>query len=142
MKDEQINIRLDEELKLYLNSVCDELGCTMSSYIRNRISSPEYINVTIEYDKDIDVIMNRMGNNINQIARNLNTLQSVFKEQDILTEEQGIKDMIQTAALLLKENKEIYEEFVKQKKETDKRLYNIIKKREIFNYLENDETEK
>lgn len=139
MKNKEVHFRLDEELRLFLNSACEELGCNMSSYIRNRIFSPEYINVTIEYDKDIDIVMNRMGNNINQIARSLNTLQSIFQAQDILNETEGIKEMISKAFFLLKENKEIYEDFAKQKKETDKQLYKIIKKREIFNFLEVDE---
>ena len=142
MKDKQINFRLDEELRVYLNSVCEELGCNMSSYIRNRIFSPEYINVAIEYDKDIDVVMNRMGNNINQIARSLNTLQNIFQTQDIIDEAEGIKEMISTAISLLKENREVYEEFTKQKKETEKQLYRIIKKREVFEFLEIDEMEK
>lgn len=142
MKNKEVHFRLDEELWLFLNSACEELGCTLSSYMRNRIFSPEYINVAIEYDKDIDVVMNRMGNNINQIARSLNTLQNIFQTQDIINEAEGIKEMIATAISLLKQNREIYEEFAKQKKETEKQLYRIIKKREIFEFLEIDEKEK
>ena len=98
--------------------------------------------MAIEYDKDIDVVMNRMGNNINQIARSLNTLQNIFQTQDIIDEAEGIKEMISTAISLLKENREVYEEFTKQKKETEKQLYRIIKKREVFEFLEIDEKEK
>lgn len=90
--------------------------------------------MAIEYDKDIDVVMNRMGNNINQIARSLNTLQNIFQTQDIIDEAEGIKEMISTAISLLKENREVYEEFTKQKKKQKNNYIELSRKEKFLNF--------
>lgn len=136
MKDKRIYCRLDDDLKLFLENVSKELDCTISSYIRNRIYSPEYVYVHLEYNRDFETVLTQMGNNINQIARKLNVLLKTFNETDELKNNtDGLIVLLKSIQSSLDENKNLYEEFMQTKKEANKELLKIIKEKRVFNFL-------
>lgn len=136
MKNNQFNFRLDDEMQLFLENVSKELDCTISSYIRNRIYSPEYVYVHLEYNKDLENVLTQMGNNINQIARKLNVLLKTFNETDELKNNtDGLTVLLESIRLSLNENKKVYEEFMQTKKEVNKELLKIIKEKRVFDFL-------
>jgi len=72
MKDKQINLRLSQELYNMLQLKSKASNMTASNYIRTSINSSQ---IKIDNSKDIGKLIgaiNKIGNNINQIAYTLN----------------------------------------------------------------------
>ena len=149
-RNHTVTIRMNNEEYNLLQNKVKESGRTQQEVVIKaiadlKIASTEEVEELKRLNQMFADILSQLRGattNINQIARSLNTLQNIFQTQDIIDEAEGIKEMISTAISLLKENREVYEEFTKQKKETEKQLYRIIKKREVFEFLEIDEKEK
>lgn len=136
MKNKRFELRLDEELKLFIHEAAKELDCSESAFVRDRIFSPEYFKITIDYDKELDKGINKVGNNMNQIARNLNTLMNVFKgNEDQLIKEDGILVSLRKIEELLLENKKVFENILKEKHEANKNLFNVVMSRETYEFL-------
>lgn len=78
-KDKVIVIRVDEKTKRRIKNKADKLGLNMSEYvIKQCISKKLIIN---EYDKNLMIAANRVGTNINQAVRILNTYHNI-EERD------------------------------------------------------------
>lgn len=71
MKNKRITIRVDEKLKEKIKSQSKKANMTMSEYI-NRVLKNKNI-VVIEQGREICFELNKIGNNVNQIARKLNS---------------------------------------------------------------------
>ena len=83
MKDKQINLRLSQELYNMLKLKSKASNMTASNYIRTSINSSQ---IKIDNSKDIGKLIgaiNKVGNNINQIAYTLNKANSSNKLNDI-----------------------------------------------------------
>lgn len=137
MKDKRFELRLDEELKLFIHEASEELGCSASSFVRDRIYSPEYYKISLDYDSSLERSINKVGNNINQIARNLNTLMDVFKgnEEQLLQESKGIISSLKKVEELLLENRSEFEKILQQKHEANKELFKVVLNRKTYSFL-------
>lgn len=92
-KNKSIMLRLDEETILKLDDIASNLGMTRSELIRDFISNGIHNNKDNKIQRISDVserqlhslltAINRVGNNINQIARNKDI--SADMKQDIAT---------------------------------------------------------
>ena len=71
IKNSDIHLRVDEKLKEKIKSQSKKANMTMSEYI-NRVLKNKNI-VVIEDGKEIYYELNKIGNNVNQIARKLNS---------------------------------------------------------------------
>lgn len=83
MKDKQINLRLSQELYNMLQLKSRASNMTASNYIRTAINSSQ---IKIDNSKDIGKLIgsiNKVGNNINQIAHTLNKANNSNKLKDI-----------------------------------------------------------
>jgi len=72
MKDKQINLRLSTELYNMLQVKSKASNLSASDYIRQSINNSD---IKIDNSKDISKLiasLNHIGNNINQISKNLN----------------------------------------------------------------------
>lgn len=81
----RVEIRTDANFKKYLEEASAFHGCTMTDFVITQCLNQEYIEVNW---KDIDELIrlfSNLANNINQIARILN---SARKNSDFLTDEQ------------------------------------------------------
>ncbi len=72
MKDKQINLRLSDELFKILNIKSSSANTTNSDYIRSLIIANE-----VKYNNSKNILeligaINKIGNNVNQIAKGLN----------------------------------------------------------------------
>ena len=72
MKNKQVNLRLSDELFKMLNIKSSSANTTNSDYIRSLISMNE-----VKYNDSKNILhliesINKIGNNINQIAKGLN----------------------------------------------------------------------
>lgn len=137
MKDKRFELRLDEELKLFIHEASEELGCSASSFVRDRIYSPEYYKISLDYDSNLESCINRVGNNINQIARNLNTLMDVFtgNEEQLLKESKGVISSLKRVEELLLVNRKEFENILLQKQEANKELFKIVLNRKTYSFL-------
>jgi len=83
VKDKQINLRLSQELYNMLQLKSRASNMTASNYIRTAINSSQ---IKIDNSKDIGKLIgsiNKVGNNINQIAHTLNKANNSNKLKDI-----------------------------------------------------------
>jgi hypothetical protein len=72
MKDKQINLRLTNELFNQLTFKANTCGKSTSEFLRESIHNSE---IKVDNSKNINEMIfqvNRIGNNLNQIAKNLN----------------------------------------------------------------------
>ena len=70
MKNRKISFRIEEKLEEKIRSQSKKANMTMSSYLTKIISQK---NITvIEEGKNIYFELNKIGNNLNQIAKKLN----------------------------------------------------------------------
>lgn len=83
MKDKRVNIRLSKELFNMLTFKAIAAKKTTSEYIRESITTSD---IKVDNSKDINRLissLNLIGNNINQIAHNLNIANKSDKLDDI-----------------------------------------------------------
>lgn len=83
MKDKTITIRLSDELYNMLQIKASASNMNTSDYIRTSINDSD---IKVDNRKDIGKLIgsvNKVGNNINQIAHNLNIANSSNKLDDI-----------------------------------------------------------
>ena len=83
MKDKQINIRVNEEILKTLIVKANAANMNKSEYIIKCILNS---NIKVDNSKDISKLIgsvNKIGNNINQIAKNLNIANNTNKLDDI-----------------------------------------------------------
>ena len=81
-REHQIKIRLNEEEYQTLKQICFELDVTQSEFFRNAIMQRP--NVRTFEIKDLMVELKRQGNNLNQIAKALNS--RGFRNLEVLNE--------------------------------------------------------
>ena len=83
MKDKQINIRMNEDILNTLIVKANAVNMNRSEYIIKCILDSD---IKADNSKDISTLLgsiNKIGNNINQIARNLNIANNSNKLDDI-----------------------------------------------------------
>lgn len=83
MKDKQINIRLNQDILNILELKSKAINMNKSEYIIKAIIDSD---IKADNSKDICMLLgsvNKIGNNINQIARNLNIANNSNKLDDI-----------------------------------------------------------
>lgn len=70
-RTESLILRLTEVEKIRLISQAEEHGMSLSSYVRNKVFKGH---VTSKTDIQTVIELKRVGNNLNQIAKHLNTI--------------------------------------------------------------------
>jgi len=83
MKDKQINIRMNEDILNTLIVKASAVNMNRSEYIIKAILDSD---IKVDNSKDISMLLgsiNKIGNNINQIAKSLNIANSSNKLDDI-----------------------------------------------------------
>ena len=83
MKDKRIEIRVTQELYNTLQVKSKAAGMSISKYVRNAILESD---IKVDNSKDIATLIgsiNKIGNNLNQIAHNLNIANNSNKLDDI-----------------------------------------------------------
>lgn len=79
--DREIKFRVDEKTDMVLRKKAKEERISMSTYLRKLICSEKNISRSEYLDyKQLIYEINRIGNNINQVAKNHNS--SIYKESD------------------------------------------------------------
>ena len=102
-KYKQVKVNLDEEVHHKLKEFCDARNITMAEYFRNQINTkiddardPQQKRVHKTTDPKLLYHLNKIGNNLNQIARHLNEGNSL--EIQVLAEltniEQSLKEFL------------------------------------------------
>ena len=76
-----VSFRLSEEEKELLEKRATKLGVTRSEYIRQMVLQGFVINHRNEVIQDLVVAVNRIGVNINQIARVCNETRNVYASE-------------------------------------------------------------
>ena len=78
-KYKQVKVNLDEEVHQKLKEFCDARNITMAEYFRNQINTkiddarePQQKRVHKTTDPKLLYHLNKIGNNLNQIAKHLN----------------------------------------------------------------------
>lgn len=71
MKNKRITIRIEEKLKEKIKLESEKSNMTMSQYINNCLNNKSII--VIEKGKEIYYELNKIGNNLNQIAKKVNS---------------------------------------------------------------------
>lgn len=71
MKDETIHFRIEKRLKEKLEDESKKMNLSLSEYINKKLENKSL--VVIEEGKQIYYELNKIGNNLNQIARKLNS---------------------------------------------------------------------
>ena len=74
-KDNLITFRVEEPEHNFIKTQADEIGLTVSEYVRKRIQNKPI--VKIYHSKELIKQITGIGNNINQIARHTNTIESI-----------------------------------------------------------------
>ena len=82
MKQERITFRTEIKLKEKIRKESKKSNLSMSEYINRQLKNKNI--VVIESGKEIFFELNKIGNNLNQIARKLNTDNSTFKDSIII----------------------------------------------------------
>lgn len=72
MKDTTINLRLSKELKLILENKAKEANKTSSELLREAIINNQVSHNNSKHISQLIASINKIGNNVNQIAHNLN----------------------------------------------------------------------
>ena len=77
-KEKRVTIRFTEDEYNKLKTKADELGISLSTYIRKKaLGNRERI--SSKCNKELLYEMNRIGNNLNQIARHCNITKTIDK---------------------------------------------------------------
>ncbi len=77
-KDKRVTIRFTDDEYNQLKEKADELGISLSTYIRKKtLGNRERIST--KCDKKLLYEINRIGNNLNQIAKHCNTIGTIDK---------------------------------------------------------------
>lgn len=71
MKNKRITIRIEEKLKEKIKLESEKSNMTMSQYINKCLNNKSII--VIEKGKEIYYELNKIGNNLNQIAKKVNS---------------------------------------------------------------------
>lgn len=77
-KDKRVTIRFTQDEYNKLKDEATKLGITLSSYLRNKILGNRG-NLLTKCDKELLYELNRIGNNLNQIAKHCNINKSIDK---------------------------------------------------------------
>ena len=95
-KEKRVTIRLTQEEYEKLKEKANTLGITTSAYIRKKILGNRE-KVLTKCDKDLLYEINRIGNNLNQIAKHCNINKSVDKLvlQELVTIEQQLQKLLE-----------------------------------------------
>jgi len=96
-KDRMLRIRLTDELYNMLSFKAEASNKTMSEYIRELINNSEVKSSNKNYGALLGAI-NKIGNNVNQIAHNLNIANNANKLDEV------DYDNILTSLLLIEQN--------------------------------------
>ena len=96
MKDTSIHFRLDKKLKEKIKLESKKSNLTMSKYINNCLKNKSII--VIENGKEIYYELNKIGNNINQIAKKLNS--NIATSSDLKTLDNISKELANIWQLL------------------------------------------
>lgn len=83
MKTERFHLRLDPELKAEAKAKADKAGLSLSDFIRRSIKQCSIVkpslNSNLKIEKERIRELHRIGQNINQIARHVNTKKEIDK---------------------------------------------------------------
>ena len=114
-KNKRIDIRMSEEDYNFMKFLCEQYECNQTDLITELIRKGEYTELNYDVIKEFNRIFGNIGNNINQIARLLNTA----NKNTLFTEEQY--NEIERIYKVLKE------EYTKHQLGTDKMLRKIYR---------------
>ena len=78
LKDKKVTIRFTGDEYNKLNKNASDLGLTLSAYIRHKVLGNRE-RITTKCTKELLYEINRIGNNLNQIAKHCNIKKSVDK---------------------------------------------------------------
>ena len=94
-KEKRVTIRLTQEEYEKLKEKANTLGITTSAYIRKILGNRE--KVLTKCDKELLYELNRIGNNLNQIAKHCNINKSVDKLvlQELVAIEQQLQKLLE-----------------------------------------------
>ncbi|MBM6831010.1 plasmid mobilization protein [Faecalicoccus acidiformans] len=143
MKTKRIEIRVSEEFYNLLEEICKQLKCTKTTYIAERCLSADYSVWELEYDKlEIFPLIAKMSNNMNQLARSMNSIEKIANEQadvELYLQNQNWKAMRESFDEMRQWQREL--EMLLSKKGWE--VYRLIRKREILDivqeYLEKED---
>ena len=111
IRNERLEIKLTEEEKALFEEKRKLAKCkTMSHFIRKCILEKEIYQVDLEPFRDLQGLLSNATNNINQIAKRVNSTSVIYKEDisDIKKEiEYFSKELWQIHSLLLKRTSEM-----------------------------------
>ena len=77
-KDKRVTIRFTDDEYNQLKTKADELGISLSTYIRKKTLGNRG-KISSKCDKELLYEINRIGNNLNQIAKHCNTTKIIDK---------------------------------------------------------------
>jgi len=83
VKNKQINIRVNKSILDTLELKSKALNMNKSEYIIKAIIDSDIKVYNDRYDLDVINNLNRIGNNVNQIARNMNIARNANKLDDV-----------------------------------------------------------
>ena len=95
-KDKRVTIRFTDDEYNQLKSKADELDISLSTYIRKKtLGNREKLST--KCDKELLYKINRIGNNLNQIAKHCNTTKTIDKLvlQSLVEIEKKLNDLVQ-----------------------------------------------
>ena len=102
-KYKQVKVNLDEEVHQKLKEFCDARNITMAEYFRNQINTkiddardPSQKRVHKVTDPKLLYHLNKIGNNLNQIAKHLNEGNSLELQTlaELTNIEQSLKEFL------------------------------------------------
>ena len=132
----EIHFRVTEEFYNLLEAICEKLNCTKTQYIKDRCISGDYSVWQIEFDdEEIFSLINRISNNVNQLARSMNRIEKIAKEQadlELYLQNQDWKAMKDSFDEMRQWQKELEMLLAKNGWE----LYRIVRQREILDIVQ------
>lgn len=141
-KTDQVLIRCSPVFKQLLERRSKELGCSMTFLIVESILSQEIIKMEIQPEaKDLNMHLQRMGNNLNQIARCLNSInrEATKKEnKNLFQEDPDFRNI----AMMLDQYIDEFRKFMLDHVTPEKELLQILRTRDpqpwLFEMLQED----
>ncbi len=95
MRDKIARVRLTQDEHEQLSKLADENDLTLSEYIR-RSALKRKTKITTEFEKALYFEINRIGNNLNQIAKYVNTNKKLdkFVLKSLVSIERELKELL------------------------------------------------
>lgn len=82
-EDKQINFRVSEDEYQKLKTIADSFGMSISAYCKSRSKNSKLVAPKIDYKGAIEITLElrRIGTNVNQIAKHVNSGKNVTEGQ-------------------------------------------------------------